>query len=138
MCKVWWARDLYERLVLSADDRGSFDYGFAGDCLESLLARPNGAASNVVEHPLADWQLYLGKSLASMVPPLLASYLGFRLPGGVYIQLVGVPASSVCAIHDPNHCKALVMVSGRGGVHSNHLRASRNFWRPSSSSRWRC
>lgn len=34
--------------------------------------------------PLADWQLYLGKLLASLVPPLLASYLG------VIVYLVGV------------------------------------------------
>jgi uncharacterized membrane protein SpoIIM required for sporulation len=29
--------------------------------------------------PLSDWQLYLGKLLAAMVPPLLASYLGIAV-----------------------------------------------------------
>jgi len=29
--------------------------------------------------PLSDWQLYLGKLLAAMVPPLLASYLGITV-----------------------------------------------------------
>ena len=34
--------------------------------------------------PLKDWQLYLGKLLAAMVPPLLASYLG------ILVYLIGI------------------------------------------------
>lgn len=64
--------------------------------------------------PLSDLQLYLGKLLAAMVPPLLASYLGMGmylinlyrqgswLPGGVLLAQITVLAAVNC----------LVMVSG--------------------------
>lgn len=38
----------------------------------------------LLDSPLADWQLYLGKLLASLVPPLMASYLG------VIVYLIGI------------------------------------------------
>lgn len=64
--------------------------------------------------PLADWQLYLGKLLASLLPPLAASYLG------VIVYLVGIyrttdwrpPVMFMVLIACLNAVQALVMVSG--------------------------
>ncbi len=64
--------------------------------------------------PLKDWQLYLGKLLASMTPPLLASYLGtFVYLVGVYFQ-VGwkPPAVLLTQILTLVVVQAIVMVSG--------------------------
>lgn len=42
--------------------------------------------------PLSDWQLYLGKLLAAIVPPLLASYLGILVYLiGIYLQVEWQP-----------------------------------------------
>jgi uncharacterized membrane protein SpoIIM required for sporulation/ABC-type transport system involved in multi-copper enzyme maturation permease subunit len=80
---------------------------FAGEkeskSLEPLLATP-----------LADWQLYLGKFVGTVVPPLVASYLGmaiytiglvlladWRIPAGIYILvlvLATVQASVMVAV----------------------------------------
>jgi uncharacterized membrane protein SpoIIM required for sporulation/ABC-type transport system involved in multi-copper enzyme maturation permease subunit len=64
--------------------------------------------------PLADWQLYFGKLLASMVPPLLASYFGvFVYLVGVYIQLGwSAPPVLFVQIMILTTVQALVMVSG--------------------------
>lgn len=53
--------------------------------LESFAGeKERGSIEPLLATPLSDWQLYVGKLLAVMVPPLLASYLGI----GVY--LIGV------------------------------------------------
>jgi len=68
----------------------------------------------LLSSPLTDWQLYLGKLLASLVPPVLGSYLG------ITVYLVGV-YRSVGWQTDPvfllqvillTTVQALVMVSG--------------------------
>ena len=64
--------------------------------------------------PLNDWQLYLGKLLAAMVPPLMASYLGIIVYlGGVYFQVGWYPdATLLIQIVLLTTVQALVMVSG--------------------------
>jgi uncharacterized membrane protein SpoIIM required for sporulation/ABC-type transport system involved in multi-copper enzyme maturation permease subunit len=68
----------------------------------------------LLSSPLADWQLYLGKLLASMVPPLLASYLGVIVYlVGVYLQLGWqAPPVLLVQILILTTVQALVMVSG--------------------------
>ena len=64
--------------------------------------------------PLSDWQLYLGKLLAAMVPPLLASYLGIGVYLlGTYLQ-VGWRPDPVLLLQIVllTTVQALVMVSG--------------------------
>ncbi|RMF44272.1 MAG: hypothetical protein D6755_09360 [Anaerolineae bacterium] len=64
--------------------------------------------------PLKDWQLYLGKLLASMAPPLLASYLGtFVYLIGVYRQVGWKPPLMLLAqILTLVIVQTIVMVSG--------------------------
>ena len=64
--------------------------------------------------PLADWQLYLGKLLAAMLPPLLASYLGISVfLIGMYHQVGWAPpASLLIQVLALTTVQALVMVSG--------------------------
>ena len=64
--------------------------------------------------PLSDWQLYLGKLLASLIPPLLASYMG------VAVYLIGIRRSAgwvptldfLILVLVLTAVQALVMVSG--------------------------
>lgn len=64
--------------------------------------------------PLTDWQLYLGKLLAAMVPPLMASYLGIVVYlVGVYFQVGWYPDTTLLIqIVLLTTVQALVMVSG--------------------------
>jgi uncharacterized membrane protein SpoIIM required for sporulation/ABC-type transport system involved in multi-copper enzyme maturation permease subunit len=64
--------------------------------------------------PLTDWQLYLGKLLAAMVPPLFASYLGIVVYlVGIYMQVGWRPDPVLLAqIVLLTTVQALVMVSG--------------------------
>ena len=64
--------------------------------------------------PLTDLQLYLGKLLAAMVPPLLASYLGILVYLiGVYFQLGWTPPPMLLAqILLLTTVQAVLMVSG--------------------------
>jgi uncharacterized membrane protein SpoIIM required for sporulation len=64
--------------------------------------------------PLNDWQLYLGKLLAAMVPPLLASYLGTIVYlGGMYFKVDWQPDPVLLVqILLLTTVQALVMVSG--------------------------
>jgi ABC-type transport system involved in multi-copper enzyme maturation permease subunit len=64
--------------------------------------------------PLSDAQLYLGKTLAAMVPPLLAAYIGI----GVYLLGLyvfkgwGPPFELLVLVFALTSAEALVMVSG--------------------------
>ena len=64
--------------------------------------------------PLSDLQLYLGKLLAAMVPPLLASYLGILVYLiGVYIQIGWTPPPLLLVqILLLTSVQAVLMVSG--------------------------
>ncbi len=80
---------------------------FAGErerlSLEPLLATP-----------LTDSQLYLGKTLASLAPPLAASYLGIGVYlAGLAIQIGWYPSASLLAqVLLLTTAQAVVMVSG--------------------------
>ncbi len=68
----------------------------------------------LLSSPLEDWQLYIGKLLASMVPPLAASYMG------IVVYLIGVyykvgwrpPAILLVEVILLTTMQAIVMVSG--------------------------
>ncbi|MDI6694835.1 MAG: stage II sporulation protein M [Anaerolineales bacterium] len=64
--------------------------------------------------PLSDAQLYLGKLLAALTPPLLASYLGIGVYLiGVYTQVEWRPSPTLLAqIYLLSTVQAVVMVSG--------------------------
>ena len=50
--------------------------------LESFVGeKERGSIEPLLASPLADWQLYLGKLVAVMVPPMIGSYLGM----GIYL-----------------------------------------------------
>ncbi len=83
--------------------------------LESFVGEKERASIEpLLNTPLQDWQLYLGKLLAATVPPLMSSFLG------MLVYLVGLAASHV-PWPEPNmlaqiFCltivQALMMVSG--------------------------
>lgn len=83
--------------------------------LESFAGeKERGSIEPLLTSPLKDWQLYLGKLVAVMVPPLVASYAGILVYLiGVYRQLGWTPEPSlllqICAL---TFVQALVMVSG--------------------------
>jgi len=83
--------------------------------LESFVGeKERGSIEPLLVTPLSDWQLYLGKLLAAMAPPLAASFLGI----GVY--LVGInwqvgwtpPPALLIQVLLLTGVQALVMVSG--------------------------
>ena len=75
--------------------------------------------------PLSDWQLYLGKLLAALMPPLLMAYLG------IIVYLIGVyrtsdgGAADAAGAGDPAHPGAGAGNGQRGGgdLLADHLRA---------------
>jgi uncharacterized membrane protein SpoIIM required for sporulation/ABC-type transport system involved in multi-copper enzyme maturation permease subunit len=83
--------------------------------LESFVGeKERGSIEPLLTSPLTDWQLYLGKLIAVMLPPLFASYLG------IVIYLIGVnrelgwvaPTELLIQILVLTFVQALVMVSG--------------------------
>jgi ABC-type transport system involved in multi-copper enzyme maturation permease subunit len=68
----------------------------------------------LLSSPLTDWQLYLGKLIASIVPPLTASYLGITVYlVGIYRNLGwAVPPVLLTQVIILTAVHALVMVSG--------------------------
>ncbi len=83
--------------------------------LESFVGeKERRSIEPLLSTPLKDWQLYLGKLLASMAPPLLASYLGTLVYlVGVYFQVGWRPPGILLAqILTLVVVQATVMVSG--------------------------
>ncbi len=83
--------------------------------LESFVGeKERRSIEPLLSTPLKDWQLYLGKLLASMAPPLLASYLGtFVYLFGVYRQVGWTPPGILLAqILTLVVVQTVVMVSG--------------------------
>lgn len=83
--------------------------------LESFVGeRERGSIEPLLSSPLTDWQLYLGKLLAAMVPPILASYLGIVVYlTGVYFRIGWQPDPLLLIlILMLTAVQALVMVSG--------------------------
>src|SRR5512146_1660281 len=61
--------------------------------LESFVGeKERGSIEPILNTPLKDWQLYLGKLLSSTVPPLVSSYLGIIVyTAGLLIQGMRLP-----------------------------------------------
>ncbi len=83
--------------------------------LESFVGeKERRSIEPLLSSPLIDWHLYLGKLLAVMVPPLVASYLGIAVYLYGVITQVGwqPPPQLVVQILVLTFVQALVMVSG--------------------------
>ncbi|HSF83184.1 MAG TPA: stage II sporulation protein M [Anaerolineales bacterium] len=83
--------------------------------LESFVGeKERRSIEPLLSSPLTDSQLYFGKLLAAMVPPLLASYLGIVVYlVGIYLQVGWKPAPVLLVqIILLTTVQALVMVSG--------------------------
>lgn len=61
--------------------------------LESFVGeKERGSIEPLLNTPLKDWQLYLGKLLSSTVPPLFSSYLGMSVyVAGLVISKIPIP-----------------------------------------------
>jgi uncharacterized membrane protein SpoIIM required for sporulation/ABC-type transport system involved in multi-copper enzyme maturation permease subunit len=83
--------------------------------LESFVGeKERGSIEPLLTSPLTDWQLYFGKLVAVMIPPLLGSYLGIAVYlVGVYRSVGWVPPLDLLIqILVITFVQALVMVSG--------------------------
>jgi uncharacterized membrane protein SpoIIM required for sporulation len=83
--------------------------------LESFIGeKERNSIEPLLISPLRDWQLYSGKLLAAIVPPLLASYLGISVYLlSTYLQIGWLPeADLLLQIVVLTTVQALVMVSG--------------------------
>jgi hypothetical protein len=83
--------------------------------LETFVGeRERGSIEPLLNTPLKDWQLYLGKLLAAIVPPLLASFLGMTVYlAGLAIGRVTLPEPMMMfQIVVLTIVQAVVMVSG--------------------------
>jgi uncharacterized membrane protein SpoIIM required for sporulation len=83
--------------------------------LESFVGeKERRSIEPLLSSPLTDWQIYLGKLIAVMLPPLFASYLGILVYLiGVYRNLGWVaPPELLIQILVLTFVQALVMVSG--------------------------
>jgi ABC-type transport system involved in multi-copper enzyme maturation permease subunit len=83
--------------------------------LESFVGeKERRSIEPLLSSPLKDWQLYLGKLLAAMVPPLFASYLGIIVYlVSIYLQIGWMPdVLLLVQIVLLTSVQALVMVSG--------------------------
>ncbi|MBN2502118.1 MAG: stage II sporulation protein M [Anaerolineales bacterium] len=83
--------------------------------LESFVGeKERGSIEPLLTSPLSDWQLYLGKLMAVVIPPLMGSYLGISVYlVGVYRSVGWVPPLDLLIqILVITFVQALVMVSG--------------------------
>ncbi len=83
--------------------------------LESFVGeKERSSIEPLLNTPLKDWQLYLGKLLAATVPPLLSSFLGMAVYlAGLWINHIPWPALNMLAqIFTLTTVQALMMVSG--------------------------
>ncbi len=83
--------------------------------LESFVGeKERGSIEPLLNTPLKDWQLYLGKLLSSTIPPLFSSYLGICVyVGGLLLQRVRLPQLDLMVlILLLTAVQAIVMVSG--------------------------
>lgn len=83
--------------------------------LESFVGeKERGSIEPLLNTPLKDWQLYLGKLLASTVPPLIGSYLGMTVYlVGLTINRVTLPEPMIIVqIVVLSTVQAVMMVAG--------------------------
>ncbi|NSW53605.1 MAG: stage II sporulation protein M [Anaerolineae bacterium] len=76
--------------------------------------KERGSIEPLLDTPLKNWQLYLGKLLSSTVPPLLGSYLGMGVYlAGLALRGITLPEPAVILIiFTLTTVQALMMVSG--------------------------
>ncbi len=83
--------------------------------LDSFVGeKERGSIEPLLNTPLYDWQLYLGKLLAATVPPLLSSYLGMAVyMTGLLIENIPLPPFNLLIqIFMLTTVQAIVMVAG--------------------------
>ena len=83
--------------------------------LESFVGeKERGSIEPLLNTPLKDWQLYLGKLLSSTAPPLLSSFVGMSVyTVGLVIQQIKLPDPDLLIlILTMTVVQALLMVSG--------------------------
>lgn len=83
--------------------------------LETFVGeKERGSIEPLLNTPLKDWQLYLGKLLSATVPPLISSFLGMGVYlAGLYIRHIPLPEPGVLAqIFSLTVVQAVMMVSG--------------------------
>ena len=83
--------------------------------LETFVGeKERGSIEPLLNTPLEDWQLYLGKLLAAVVPPLFTSYLGMAVyTAGLAIGGVPLPEFNIMAqVLVLTTVQAVMMVSG--------------------------
>ncbi len=83
--------------------------------LESFVGeKERGSIEPLLNTPLKDWQLYLGKLVSSTVPPLVSSYLGMLVYlSGLMIKHIELPGAEVMVqIFLLTTVQAVMMVSG--------------------------
>lgn len=83
--------------------------------LESFVGeKERGSIEPLLSSPIQDWQLYLGKLISSVVPPLLGSFLGMAVYLiSLYISRVQIPEPALLIqILVLTIAQAIVMVSG--------------------------
>lgn len=90
--------------------------------LESFVGeKERSSIEPLLNTPLKDWQLYLGKLLAATVPPLLSSFLGMAvyLAGLALKQIPWPEPAMLLQIFSLTIVQAVMMVSGAVVVSSN-------------------
>lgn len=83
--------------------------------LESFVGeKERGSIEPLLNTPLEDWQLYLGKLLAATVPPLISSYLGMTVYlVGLFIRGMTIPEFEILVqIVVLSTVQAVMMVAG--------------------------
>lgn len=83
--------------------------------LESFVGeKERGSIEPLLNSPIKDWQLYLGKLFSSTVPPLFGSFLGMSVYlGGLLFSRVKIPDAEVMIlIITLTIVQALMMVAG--------------------------
>ncbi|GAP05683.1 MAG TPA: hypothetical protein DEQ80_00780 [Anaerolinea thermolimosa] len=87
--------------------------------LESFVGeKERGSIEPLLNTPLKDWQLYLGKLLSSTVPPLVSSYLGMIVYlAGLMIRRITIPEGGMLVqIVVLTTVQAVMMVAGAVAV----------------------
>jgi uncharacterized membrane protein SpoIIM required for sporulation len=90
--------------------------------LESFVGeKERGSIEPLLNTPLKDWQLYLGKLLAATVPPLLSSFLGMSvyLIGLTFRGIPWPEPGMLAQIFSITIVQAVMMVAGAVVVSSN-------------------
>jgi uncharacterized membrane protein SpoIIM required for sporulation len=83
--------------------------------LESFVGeKERGSIEPLLNTPLKDWQIYLGKLISSTIPPLVSSYLGMIVYlSGLILKHIPLPGAEIMVqIFILTTIQAVMMVSG--------------------------